>query len=187
MLYHLNISTVMRNIATTSSQRRRWYRYHRLSTSKCHVSSSSSCVVNSPCTTPWMWDHDRPSPSQRPSALPRPRSYSHTPDVQLPSPACNWRLRQLRPAQPSKCYFTSQWPPSVREILSRRPNHIISNVLLNRYWYFIKDVFRTQICLIKHNKFDMRALFRIGHSTRWKGLRQSIIIFVTKSPFWREA
>lgn len=128
-VFSINISTVMRNIATTSSPRRRWYRYHRLSTSKCHVSSSVSYVANSPCTTPWMWDRDRLSPSQRPSASPRPRSCSHTPDVQLPSPACNWRLRQLRPAQPSKYYFTSRWPPSVREILSRRSNHIIFNTI----------------------------------------------------------
>jgi len=113
----LQIFPVTRSIATTSNPRRRWYRYRRLSTSRCRVSSSSSCAANTRCTTPWTWSRDRPSPSQRPSASPRPRSCSHTPDVRIPSPACN-RWQQLRPVQPSECYFIflsgTENPPSIR-------------------------------------------------------------------------
>lgn len=189
----MNVTGITRNIATTSSPRRRWYRYHRQFTWKCRVSSSSSSVANSPCTTPWMWNRDRLSPNQRPSASRRPRSCSYTPDVQIPSPACNWRLRQLlqlRPVQPSKCTLLQL------SVVSICPRNTISttelynfqyDVLLNRYRYFVRDVFRTQICLIKHNKFDMWAPIWTNRFLRWKGLRQSIIIFVTKSPFWREA
>lgn len=145
--------------------------------SKCRVSSSSSCVASSLCTTPWTWSRDPPSPNQRPSASLRPRSCSYTPDVQIPSPACNWRLRQLwqlRPVQPSKCYFSSRWPPSVHEILSpRQPNYIISNILYQLCPFESISVLHERrisyaVCLIKHNKFDMRAPFWTDRFLRWK-------------------
>lgn len=100
----LQMFPVTRSIATTSNRRRHWYRYRLLSTWRCRISSSSSCVVNSRYTTPWTWSRDRPSLNQHPLASPRPRSCSHTPDVRILSPACS-RQQQQRPVQPSECYF----------------------------------------------------------------------------------
>lgn len=151
--------------------------------SRCRASSNSFCAANSHCTILWMWNRDRPSPNQRPSASPRPRSYSHTPDVRIPSPACS-RRQQLRPVQPFERYLTSPWYQEPRlNPLTRtqiqRPNHNSQSSVLSNTISTTRGVIRN--CTWS-SKFDMWESFRAESSLFRMERLKSIIIFITKRP-----